>query len=67
MQTKKILASTLSEKLDFKIQILAQCSNFENSYLRNERSYRVEIFIKVNYEKRFIKYLNFKVIQGQKL
>jgi hypothetical protein len=49
---KKILASILSEKLDFKVQILAQGSNFENSYLRNERSYRVEIFIEINYEKR---------------
>jgi hypothetical protein len=51
----------LSEKFDFKAQILLKISNLENSYLRSERNYRVETFTKISDKTRFMKHLNLKV------
>jgi hypothetical protein len=66
MQTKKFLSNTFRE-IRLQSSNFAQDSNFENSYLRNEKSYRVGTFTKISDETRFMKYLNFNVIQGQKV
>jgi hypothetical protein len=66
MQTKNSCPYTFRE-IRLQSSNFAQDSNFENSYLRNERSYRVGTFIKISDETRFMKYLNFKVIQCQKV